>query len=314
MSHGSITDVCVTGDIIATVGIVAIMESQPEQRVGRMMNNSPLENELPWTKPWYWFHRQGAEVFLYLALIHALSLVGLALFPLPGWGVLLTAVLFASLGGFGTTLAYHRSLAHRSLKLHPWLEQFLIFCAVFNGSGVPSTWTANHRHHHARADTVEDVSSPRHGGFWWAHLRWLYQWPPSKMETWCPDLMSRRYLVWDRLHQPILLLSLVSGALLFGWAGFFWIGAIRLTYSLHLQAAVNSVLHMKPGLPEGVDSARNIWWLGPLQLTAWGENWHENHHAVPGSARFSRHWWQVDVGWYAIRLLRACGLATAVRS
>ncbi|HYR43655.1 MAG TPA: acyl-CoA desaturase, partial [Terriglobia bacterium] len=82
---------------------------------------------------------------------------------------------------------------------------------------------------------------------------------------------------------------------------------------LHMQAVVNSLLHLKPGLAEGVDSSQNIWWLGPFQLTAWGENWHGNHHASPASARFSRHWWQVDLGWYAIRALRAVGLATNVR-
>jgi fatty-acid desaturase len=58
-----------------------------------------------------------------------------------------------------------------------------------------------------------------------------------------------------------------------GWEGFFWIGAIRLVYVLHFQMFVNSLLHMTPGLHEGVDSSRNLWWLGPLQLGAWGEDW-----------------------------------------
>jgi hypothetical protein len=81
----------------------------------------------------------------------------------------------------------------------------------------------------------------------------------------------------------------------------------------HMQCFVNSLLHLKPGLPEGVDSSQNIWWLGPLQVTAWGENWHGNHHSKPASACFSRHWWQVDIGWYVIRSLEAVGLATNVR-
>jgi stearoyl-CoA desaturase (delta-9 desaturase) len=80
-----------------------------------------------------------------------------------------------------------------------------------------------------------------------------------------------------------------------------------------MQCFVNSLLHLKPGLPEGVDSSQNIWWLGPLQVTAWGENWHGNHHEKPASACFSRHWWQVDIGWYVIRSLEAVGLARNVR-
>jgi fatty-acid desaturase len=33
----------------------------------------------------------------------------------------------------------------------------------------------------------------------------------------------------------------------------------------------------------------------------------------PASARFSRRWWQVDVGWYVIVVLRATGLARNIR-
>jgi stearoyl-CoA desaturase (delta-9 desaturase) len=76
---------------------------------------------------------------------------------------------------------------------------------------------------------------------------------------------------------------------------------------------VNSLLHMTPGLPEGVDSSRNIWWLGPLQLGAWGENWHSNHHSDSNSARFGRRWWQVDIGWYVICCLKKLRLAGDIR-
>ncbi|HEU4390818.1 MAG TPA: hypothetical protein VFV34_23640, partial [Blastocatellia bacterium] len=198
------------------------------------------------------------------------------------------------------------------LRLNKVVESVLIFFAVFNASGEPVQWTANHRHHHSKADTAEDVSSPRHGGFWWAHIRWVYQWSNSDPRRWCPDLDKPRHRIWRRLQIPIIAISLVSGIVL-GWEGFFWIGAIRLVYSLHFQAFVNSLLHMTPGLPEGVDSSRNIWWLGPLQITAWGENWHRNHHSDANAARFGRRWWQVDVGWYAIWVLSRLGLASHVR-
>src|SRR5207249_7407703 len=115
---------------------------------------------------------------------------------------------------------------------------------------------------------------------------------------------SKRDWSSDVCSSDLVLASICLGYFLFGWVGLFWMGAIRLVYCLHMQAFVNSLLHLKPGLAEGVDSSQNIWWLGPLQLTAWGENWHGNHHANPASARFSRRWWQVDLGWYVIRALR----------
>jgi fatty-acid desaturase len=245
--------------------------------------------------------------------VHLLAVVGLVLFPVPGWKVFLATLAATILGGLGTTVGYHRGLSHRAVKLHFAVEQILIFFAVFNGSGAPSTWIANHRNHHANSDTVDDVSSPRHGGFWWAHLRWLYQWEASSMEQWCPDLIKTRYLFWAKAQPYLIALSLTFGYFLFGWAGLFWLGAIRLVYCLHMQAFVNSLLHLKEGLPEGADTSQNIWWLGPLQVSAWGENWHGNHHAYPASACFSRHWWQVDIGWYVIKGLETVGLATDVR-
>jgi stearoyl-CoA desaturase (delta-9 desaturase) len=100
--------------------------------------------------------------------------------------------------------------------------------------------------------------------------------------------------------------------LAFGWEAFFWLGAIRLVYSLHGQCVVNSIMHMGE-LREESGSARNIWWLGPLQLAAWGENWHGNHHRFANSARLGLRWWQVDVGWYFIWALEHAGLATGVK-
>jgi stearoyl-CoA desaturase (delta-9 desaturase) len=279
-----------------------------------LTHRSTLVEKHPWTLPWWKSYAGSRTVFKYLLLIHILAAVGIVLFPLPGWPVFLSALAATALGGLGTTVAYHRALSHRAVKLNPIAEQILIFFAVFNGSGAPSTWIANHRNHHANADTIDDVSSPRHGGFWWAHIKWIYQWEPSNMEKWCPDLIRPRYLIWAKLQPWLLVVSLTFGYFLFGWAGLFWLGAIRLVYCSHNQFLVNSILHLKPGLPEGVDSSQNIWWLGPLQVTAWGENWHGNHHAHPASACFSRHWWQVDIGWYVIRGMEALRLATNVRT
>jgi stearoyl-CoA desaturase (delta-9 desaturase) len=243
-------------------------------------------------------------------MIHILAITGLVLFPLPSVPVLGLSLLLACLGGLGTTIGYHRLLTHRALKVNRWIEQWLIFWAMFNGSGHPVSWVAYHRHHHSHTDTPEDISSPKQGGFWWAHLRWLYQSNPADRQRWCPELNRAPYKAWKFAEAPVLLLSLGSGLAL-GWQGFFWIGAIRLVYSLHMQCFVNSLTHLDHS--DKGDSSKNVWWLGPLQLTAWGENWHRNHHSSIGSARLGWHWWQVDIGWYFIRMLEAIGLASNVR-
>jgi stearoyl-CoA desaturase (delta-9 desaturase) len=277
-----------------------------------MVKTTRLSDTQPWTRPWWKPSEGNGAVLFYILSVHALAIIGLILFPLPNWRVLVTALVVASIGGIGTSVCYHRSLSHRSLKLNRIVENILIFFTIFNASGEPMSWVANHRHHHAKADTAEDVSSPRHGGFWWAHIRWVYQWSGSEVSRWCPDLDKPRYRIWRRAQIPIIALS-VCLWLVLGWQAFFWIGAIRLVYALHFQMFVNSLLHMTPGLPEGEDSSRNIWWLGPLQLGAWGENWHRNHHSDANSARFGRTWWQIDFGWYVIAGLKALRLASDVR-
>src|ERR1019366_7551822 len=98
------------------------------------------KNEIhpPAIQPWDWPLWKSAPgkagVLVYLTLIHVLAVIGLILFPLPSLRVLSVTILFAALGGFGTTVCYHRLLAHRTLKINKAVEQALIFCAVLNGS------------------------------------------------------------------------------------------------------------------------------------------------------------------------------------
>jgi fatty-acid desaturase len=279
-----------------------------------MMPNANLPANLrlpPWTWPW-WRPAPGKQLsLLWVVLLHVTAVIGVVLYPLPGWPLLLTAGVLTWLGGLGTTVCYHRALAHRALRLHPFMREFLIFFALCNGSGAPLSWTANHRLHHAKADTPEDISSPRVGGFWWAHLRWLWQAEQASAARYCPDLTGGSYRVWGAVHIPLLAVSFLGGWA-FGPAAFFWLGALRLVFALHGQCFVNSVSHLRPGTVLGEDSSRNVPWLGLWHFLQ-GENWHHNHHARPGSARLGWTAAQVDVGWWVIVGLERLGLATAVQ-
>jgi stearoyl-CoA desaturase (delta-9 desaturase) len=243
--------------------------------------------------------------------IHILAAIGLVFFATPGWRIMLITTAIAWMGALGVTVCYHRTLAHTALRLNPVVKHVLIFFAMFNGSGSPDSWTANHRQHHATVETEDDISSPTIGGFWWAHLRWLWQAGNVPVSRWSPDLDKREYRIWNRLQIPLLAISLFGG-LAFGWAAFFWLGPMRLVTSLHAQCFVNSIAHMRPDREPGEDSSQNIWWLAPLHFFQ-GENWHGNHHAKPSSARFGWKFWQLDVGWYVIVALEAVGLAKAVK-
>jgi stearoyl-CoA desaturase (delta-9 desaturase) len=265
----------------------------------------------PWLWPW-WRTASGEHLTLFwIVLIHVTAALGLIVCPLPGWPLFLTTGALAWIGGLGTTVCYHRALAHRALRLHPVIREILIFFAMYNGSGAPLSWTANHRLHHATADTAEDISSPQIGGFWWAHLRWLWQAGRADSTRYCRDLSEPSYRTWATLQIPILAVSFVGGAV-FGLAAFFWLGALRLVFSLHGQCFVNSLCHLRPNQKSGTDSSRNVPWLS-LWHCLQGENWHHNHHARPGSARLGWTAAQPDMGWWVIVGLERLGLATEVR-
>src|SRR5437870_12682279 len=103
-------------------------------------------DEQPWTRPWWQYSEGNGPVLFYIVSIHVLAVLGLILFPLPSWRVLVTALAFFSIGGIGTSVCYHRCLAHRSLRLNRVIENFLIFFAIFNASGEPMACVAHHPH------------------------------------------------------------------------------------------------------------------------------------------------------------------------
>jgi stearoyl-CoA desaturase (Delta-9 desaturase) len=75
--------------------------------------------------------------------------------------------------------------------------------------------------------------------------------------------------------------------------------------------SVNSACHLWGLRPyRSADESRNNSVFGILAL---GEGWHNTHHAFPTSARHGLRWWQVDVSYYAIRLLAWAGLGWNVR-
>jgi fatty-acid desaturase len=39
-------------------------------------------------------------------------------------------------------------------------------------------------------------------------------------------------------------------------------------------------------------------------LTIWEEGWHNNHHHNPRNAKFGEKWWEVDLGYLFVKLIK----------
>ncbi|MFZ9229535.1 MAG: acyl-CoA desaturase, partial [Prochlorococcaceae cyanobacterium] len=48
-------------------------------------------------------------------------------------------------------------------------------------------------------------------------------------------------------------------------------------------------------------------------LLSFGEGWHNNHHAYQHSARHGLRWFELDITWLHIVLLRKLGWARRIR-
>jgi len=244
-------------------------------------------------------------------------LAAVSAFFMFSWQALAVALfLFWMCTGLGISMGYHRLHTHRSYQVPLPLEYFFAVCGALALEGGPIFWVATHRIHHQKSDLAGDPHSPR-DGVWWAHIGWLLVGPSKHNNTplmakYAPDLAKDRFYVWlnDYHWVPLILLALLLFAM-GGTAFVVWGVFLRVVVGLHVTWMVNSVTHMWGSRRFNTrDDSRNNWWLA---LISSGEGWHNNHHAHPTSARHGLAWYEFDLSWMQIRILRFFGLAKSVR-
>jgi sn-2 palmitoyl-lipid 9-desaturase len=216
-------------------------------------------------------------------------------------------------GSIGICLGYHRLLSHRSLRVSRWLEYTLATLGALAMQGGPVFWVAGHRLHHAWTEDLDKDPYCAKRGFWYSHMLWML-YPGSDFFNLAsysrnaPELARDPFYRWlDRygLTLQIPLAFLLWG--LGGWSFLVWGLGVRAVCLWHTTWLINSATHVWGYRSFDVpDNSRNLWWAA---LLTYGEGWHNNHHAQPNVAPAGRRWWELDMTWWAIRLLGWLGLA-----
>ncbi len=209
---------------------------------------------------------------------------------------------------FAITGGYHRYFSHRAYSTSRVFQFVLAFLAQSTAQKSVLWWAAKHRHHHLHSDTEQDVHSPRHKGFVYSHVGWIfYRQHDATDLVKVSDFASYPELMW--LHKFEVLPAIVLGALCFliaGWSGLV-VGFLWSTVLLyHATFCINSLAHVR-GSKRYVtaDDSRNNWLLA---LFTMGEGWHNNHHACQSSARQGFRWWEIDLTYYILVLLSWLGI------
>lgn len=253
----------------------------------------------------------------WLLTVHLAAVAGLWTFTWTGLAVALG--LHWLTGGIGICLGYHRLLTHSGMKTFPWVRYLFAGIGSLAGEGPPLDWVADHRKHHACSDQDGDPHSP-HDGSVWSHMFWLAFNThggdrKSHLQRWAPDLYRERGMrgldaLFIPLHVMLGVLLLGAGYLFGGWelgvSWLMWGMFVRMVAVLHVTWMVNSASHIWGYRNyDTTDDSRNNWLVA---LLAYGEGWHNNHHAYPRMAKHGHKWWEFDITWQTVRLMRALGL------
>ncbi len=210
------------------------------------------------------------------------------------------------------TLYLHRHSAHRSLQLNVVIRHFFRLWVWLTTGMCTKEWTAVHRKHHAKCETNEDPHSPVVLGLssvFWRGAEFyseaiteqtLKQYSKGTPDDWLEHWLYSKSSIGASL-------MLIIDLLLFGIIGL-TVWAIQMAWiPLNAAGIINGIGHawgyrnFNPA-----DASRNI---VPWGIIIGGEELHNNHHTYPNSPKLSVKWWEFDIGWFYICLLRTLGLA-----
>jgi stearoyl-CoA desaturase (Delta-9 desaturase) len=234
---------------------------------------------------------------------------------LPWWGYVAVALILTHVTTAAVTLYLHRNQTHRAIELHPAASHFFRLWLWLTTGMRTREWVAVHRKHHAKCETAEDPHSPQILGInrvlWGGVLLYVRaaadpvavaRYGQRTPDDWLERHLYSRFVLFGLTLMgvtDVVLFGIVPGVLIFvtqiAWIPFWAAGVIN---------GVGHYLGYRNWPTQ--DVSKNI---VPLGILIGGEELHNNHHAYTTSARFSSRWFEFDIGWMYICILKALGLA-----
>ncbi|MCG8413026.1 MAG: acyl-CoA desaturase, partial [Pseudomonadales bacterium] len=237
-----------------------------------------------------------------------LNLIG-SVFIYPSTALFLLSVVFYLLYWVGITIGFHRLNSHRSFETFAPIKAALLYLGCQGHQGSPIFWGVVHnKNHHAHTDTEKDLLSPSHG-----ILHTLFVWHyKSDARQFVADnaLGSRQFLdkqnrFFNQYYVPLFYLNLLG--LYFIGGPTFVSASLNGTFLVYsIISGINVIGHMEHwGSYRNYDTQDNSMNNALIGFVTLGEGYHNNHHAAPRMPNFDRQWWEVDLGYFLIQLIRS---------
>lgn len=217
------------------------------------------------------------------------------------WAICSVLVVYFFTGCLGMSVTYHRLLTHRSFKTYKLIEYIGSLIATLGLTGSSLSWTAAHRLHHSRADRIGDPHSPVILGYIKSQWGSMF----SDIDIKKSPVLSSGFHRW--LHRNYFHINLSWGMLLYLLGGLDWVLIFWLVPAAILWNAgslINTVCHSQWLGYRRFDTPDRSVNNPVLGLLMWGEGWHNNHHRHQNSPRIGQTWWEIDIGYWLIRILK----------
>ena len=285
------------------------MEGISTHRMISLPGSDPVAGRVVWTR--------GRSIWT-LGLTLCALVFGPITFSLDAFALFLvtTAVTICA----GHSVGMHRLLIHRSFSAPRWLECLLVYLGTLVGMAGPFGMIAAHdiRDWAQRQPACHDLYAHRrwllHDAWWQMHCRVALDHPPDfRIE---PEVRDDRFYIflertWMAQQVPWAILFFVLG----GWSWVVWGIAVRVSVSLTGHWLVGHFSHRRGHQGWAVDGvAVQGYNIRFISFLTFGENWHGNHHAYPGSAKLGIERGQFDPGWWFILTLKALGVAKDIKT
>ena len=220
----------------------------------------------------------------------------------------------------GHSVGMHRKLIHQSYDCPDWLEKTLVYLGTLVGLGGPFTMTHTHdmRDWAQRQSQCHDYFAHRQSmpvDAWWQmhcdiHLHHA------------PEFIFDKAMAQSRFYRCIdqtAMLQQLPWVLLFffigGWGWVLFGICARVAISITGHWLIGYIAHNHGPRHWHVEGAcvqgYDVDFCG---LISFGECWHNNHHAFPGSAKLGIYNNQMDPGWWLIKALEKAGFISNIKT
>lgn len=236
--------------------------------------------------------------------------------------IIFSAVITVLTVSLGHSAGLHRGIIHKGYETSEWFRNILLTLFVFTGLGSPLTWI---KLHYTRDFWQNKSECHPYLGYshnilkdyvWYLHYSFSVSNQDLKNFGFPDEFHNDSYLKF--LHRFWFFFTIIPAVLVWqfwGFQEFLVLFPVRISINLLMHWFIGYISHThgyrKFIISGAKESGYNDLLLG---LISFGEGYHNNHHAFPSSSQFGIRWFEFDLSWQFIKILRFLGLIWNVKS